>query len=175
MLYISHKLYAFMRKRLAFRAWFYFRIGYSTYLSFTLAVTTTLVSVYYLAIENVPTLKEIFPSFYIWGASVITIGMPLAIYLGWLHLKRSKAFSSEMDIAKESDPYYYKLPPGYWKEVLTPMWLEIMMLNLKIINKEDLTDEETKRIDKLKNLTQKLIDGGYVGSPKHSKHHDESM
>ena len=151
---------------LPFRAWYYFRIGYTTYLAFTLAVATTLVSVYYLAINNIPALKDVFPSFISWAITIVLIGVPLGIFLGWVHLKRSKAFSSEADIGVEVNPYYYKLPPGFWKEVLAPLWLETLMLNLKILNNEKLSDEELKKIDDLKKNIQHLIKGGAIGSPR---------
>lgn len=46
-------------RQFLFRCWYYFRIGYSTYLTFLLGFATTLVTVYYLAINNIPALKPI--------------------------------------------------------------------------------------------------------------------
>ena len=52
-----------MIKNLPFRAWFYFRQGWGTYFAFILAAVNTLTITYYLAIEEAPILKELFPSF----------------------------------------------------------------------------------------------------------------
>ena len=155
-----------MKKSLPFRSWYYFRTGYATYLTFIIASLNTLVTVYYLAIKNVPTLKEVFPSFGIWTAVMIFVFVPLGVFIGWLHLKRSPAYRSEVDVALESNPYYYKLTPGIWKEAFAPAILEILRLNLKILSKESLNENE---IDSLKSLQKKLetlIDGGFVGEPK---------
>jgi len=52
-----------MKKRLEFRLWFYFRTGWTTYFGFGMAAITTLITTYYLAINNMPFLQEIFPTF----------------------------------------------------------------------------------------------------------------
>lgn len=155
-----------MTRRMPFRSWYYFRTGYMTYLAFVLAAINMMVVVYYLAIKNIPALESVFPSFAIWALTVIAAGIPLAIFLGWMHVKRSPAYSSEVDIQVEANPYYYKLPPGYWKEVFAPIWLELLRLNLKVLNKEPLTEEEQKQIKELQKKLENLISGGYVGTPR---------
>lgn len=154
------------RSRLPFRSWYYFRTGYFTYLSFILAAINMMVVVYYLAIKNVPALETVFPSFVIWALVITSCGIPLSIYLGWLHVKRSGAYRSEMDIQVEANPYYYKLPPGFWREVFAPTYLELLRLNVKLLNKEPLTEEEQNQIKELQKKLEGLIDGGYVGNPR---------
>jgi len=141
-------------------------MGYATYLAFILATVNTMVTVYYLAIESVPALKPIFPSFGIWTIFVLFTMGPLAIFVGWLHLKRSAAYRSEAEVAAEANPYYYKLPPGYWREAVIPTMLELLSLNLKLLNKEPLTESEVTSLKALQKKLQHLIDGGYVGQPK---------
>lgn len=155
-----------MRRSMPFRAWFYFRTGYAVYLSFILAAVNVIVTVYYLAINNVPDLKFVFPSFAIWAVTVTAIGFPLAVLVGWLHLKRSPAYTSEVDIAVEANPYYYKLPPGYWKDALFPVLLETMKLNIKLLNKETLSESEIKSLKELQGKLEHLIEGGRIDSPK---------
>jgi hypothetical protein len=155
-----------LRKSLPFRAWYYFRIGYTTYLAFILASVNTVVTVYYLAIQNLETLQIVFPSFTIWVLFVTFVVTPIGVFLGWLHLKRSPAYSSEMDIAMEANPYYYKLPPGYWREALAPAMLEILTLNLKVLNKEPMSETEIASLKDLQKKLQTLIDGGLVGEPR---------
>jgi len=126
-----------------------------------------MVTVYYLAIKNVPQLEAIFPTFGAWSVAIIIIGVPLSIFLGWLHIKRSPAFRSELDVGVEANPYYYKLPPGHWKEAIVPVMLEIMKLNIKLLNKEPLSEIELKSLTELQKKLESLIDGGYLGSPRY--------
>jgi len=153
-------------RKLPSRGWYYFRTGYTIYLAFILAAINMMVVAYYLAIQNIPALRIMFPSFSIWALLVIVIGVPLAIFLGWLHFKKSPTYQSELDIQVEANPYYYKLPPGYWKEVFAPIWLELLRLNLKVLNKEPLTEEEQDQIKELQKKLENLIKGGYVGEPR---------
>ena len=154
------------KSRLPFRSWFYFRTGYTVYLAFILSAINMMVVVYYLAIKSVPALETVFPSFAIWALTITSAGVPLSVFLGWLHVKRSQAFRSEMDIQVEANPYYYKLPPGFWKEVFAPTYLELLRLNVKLLNKEPLTEEEQKQIKELQKKLEALINGGYVGNPR---------
>ena len=149
-----------------FRSWYYFRTGYGTYLTFVITALNTMVIIYYLAIKNVPALQTIFPNFTVWAVTLIAGGVPLAVFLGWFHIKRSPAYRSETDIQVEANPYYYKLPPGYWREVFAPMWLELLRLNLKVLKKESLSEEDQARIKELQVKLEKLINGGYVGEPR---------
>src|SRR5881296_3732147 len=115
----------FMKNGLPFRAWYYLRTGYSLYLAFLITAANALVTVYYLAIKSVPQLEAVFPTFMSWAAVMASIFVPVAVLLGWVHFKRIPAYRSEVDITVEANPYYYKLPPGYWKEALVPTMLEI--------------------------------------------------
>jgi len=150
-----------------FRMWFYFRMGYGTYLTFLLGFLTTLITVYYLAINNSPVLLDIFPRFWLFAAIATVIGIPIGVLLGWFHMKGSAIWKSEMDINAEANPYNYKITPGYWQEAFTPLYLELLTAIKKIMIKEGLlTEEERKRIAELEEKLQTLIHGGYVGTPK---------
>ena len=95
------------------------------------------------------------------------MGTPLAVAIGWIHLKRSPAYSSEMDIGVEANPYNYKLPPGYLKEVYTPLYLELLVLQKRMLDRQGLlTDEERTRIEALEGKLHTLMDGGFVGAPR---------
>ena len=155
-----------MKKSLSFRSWFYFRTGYSTYFAMIFASINTLTVTYYLAIEQIPALKEIFPSFYIYSLIVVSVGFPLLIFVGYLHFKKSAGFSSEAEINVESHPYYFKLPPGHNKEVLFPILLEIMQILVKISNNQKLSDADDEKIKSLTEKINSLIEGGSVGTTK---------
>jgi hypothetical protein len=153
-----------MRASLPFRAWFYLRTGYAVYLSFILAAVNVIVTVYFLAIEDNQTLRIIFPDFSYWAIVVTVVGIPASVFIGWLHLKRSPAYRSELDVSVEANPYYYKLPPGYWRDALVPVMLETMKLNIKLLKKETLTDGEVDSLQGLQEKLQHLIDGGRIDS-----------
>jgi hypothetical protein len=122
-------------RRLLFRAWYYFRIGYSTYLIFLLGFLTTIVTVYYLAINNISFLKSVFPSFWLFGIFALVVGVPLAIFMGLFHFKRSEAFSAEVDIGVEANPYYYKVTPGKERELQVPFTVANIDLTLAMARK----------------------------------------
>ena len=122
-------------RRLLFRAWYYFRVGYSTYLTFLLGFVSTIITVYYLAINNISFLKVVFPSFWIFSILAITVGVPLAIFSGYFHFKRSRAYSSEVDIAVEANPWYYKMTPGREKDIGVPFTIASIDLTLAMAKK----------------------------------------
>jgi len=152
---------------LSWRGWFYFRMGYSTYLTFVLGYVSTLVTVYYLAIRNMPFLLDIFPKFLEFAILGTLIGGPLAVLIGWVHLKRSSLFSSEADVGVEANPYSYKLPPGYTKEVVIPSaFLQLRILQRLAETDRLLTPSEKAEIAELERKFVTLLHGGYVGSPR---------
>jgi hypothetical protein len=161
-----------MRSKIRYsaRLWYYFRVGYSTYLTFLLGYTSTLVTVYYLAIKNLPSLLDLFPHFVPFAIIASVIGAPLSVLIGWVHLKRSPVFSSEADIGVEANPYTYKLSPGVWREVFAPTYQELLVQQKALLAAQNLlTDEEKSRIESLERKLQTLIDGGFVGRPSKSK------
>ncbi len=84
-----------MDNRGIFRIWFYFRTGWSTYFAFILAAINTLTVTYFLAIDNYPSLKNIFPSFEIYILIVSIIGIPILTAIGYSHFKRTPGLRSE--------------------------------------------------------------------------------
>ena len=155
-----------MKKGLPFRLVYYFRQGWALYFAFIFAAINTLTVTYYLAIEKIPELQSIFPSFTTYVIFAIGIGIPLLSMIGWIHFKRSPAYGSEQDVTQEAYPYNYKLPPGWWREAMAPAVLELLRLNLKLLNKEKLSDEEIDQIKGIEDKLETLMKGGYVGHPK---------
>ena len=153
--------------RFVTRSWYYFRMGYSTYLTFLLGYVSTFVTVYYLAIKDMPILLNIFPHFLTFAVFGTVIGAPLSVFIGWLHLKRTPAYTAEADIGAEANPYNYKLPPGFWREVLAPTFLELLRQNRTILaTNKLLSREDEEKISELERRLAILISGGYVGRPR---------
>lgn len=149
------------------RLWFYFRQGYATYLTFILGALNTLVVVWYLAIKDVPLIENLFGHFESFAVVTTLVGVPLAIGLGWLHYKRTPAYSSEMDIGVEANPYYYKYAPGYIKDVWGPLYLELLTTLRRLLETNKLlSNEEKTRLDELERKLKLLNEGGFVGQPR---------
>jgi len=141
-------------------------MGYSLYLAFPVGVFNTIVIVYYLLIPNVAQLQLVFSNFIIFLLVVAVVAVPVAVGLGWIHMKRSPAFTSEMDISVEANPYYYKLPPGYSREAYAPLYLELLQLTKRLLEAQSLlTPDDRARIEELERKMRTLIQGGYLGTP----------
>ncbi len=154
-------------KNLFFRAWYYFRQGWSTYFAFIFAAINTLTVTYYLAIENAPNLQAIFPSFIHYVLIVTVIGIPLLIIIGYFHYKKTAAYSSEAEVIAESNPFHYKLPSQGWNsEVVFPFYLSLSNMMIKWSKNEKLDDVEIENLQKLQEKMNKLIKGDYVGNPR---------
>jgi len=143
-------------------------MGWATYFGFILAAINTFTVTYYLAIERAPFLKELFPSFVSYIIIVGVIAVPILIAVGWIHYRKTAAYASEAEITIESNPYYYKLPPGWQREVLFPVYFEMIQFIIKTSKNEKLSDEDITRINKLQERINLLLKGGQIGSPRKS-------
>ena len=154
-----------MKKTLPFRTWFYFRMGWSYYFAFIMAAVNVLTVTYFLAIENYPSLQVVFPTFVHYIAVAACIGVPALIFAGYVHYKRSAVFATEMEINYESNPYWYKAAPGWQRDVVFPLYLNMINLMIKMSKNEKLTPDEIKKMSDIQKSLLTLIDGGYVGKP----------
>jgi hypothetical protein len=141
-----------MDKNLGFRAWFYFRQGWSVYFAFIFAAINTLTVTYYLAIDKIPDLKILFPSFGHYVIILSSIAIPCLIVIGYFHYKKTNAYKSEADIHSESNPYMGRMVVN--SEMIIQLNIKLTSLMLKIANDEKLTKEE---IEKIKILQEKLL------------------
>ena len=132
-------------KNAGYRAWFYFRNGWSIYFAFIFAAINTLTVTYFLAIERAPVLQAIFPSFLHYVAIVGGIGIPLLILIGYAHWKRSSARKAEIDISYETDPYKARTLVN--TEMLLKLNFDLVVMLKKLADEEKLTSEEINQID----------------------------
>jgi hypothetical protein len=154
-------------KRLLFRSWYYFRIGYGTYVAFPLGFASTMIVIYELALVDVPYIHTYFPHLYIFGIVALLIIGPISIYIGLYHIKRTGAYSAEASVLTESNPYVYKAIPGKEREVILPL----MMLTAKGLAKvmeqqHSITAEEQKAFHEVLQKAEALLEGASVGLPK---------
>ena len=142
-----------MGKNHGFRAWFYFRQGWSTYFAFIFAAVNTLTVTYYLAIENYPFLKTIFPSFEQYILIVVLIGIPLLVLVGYAHYKKTPSYRAEADVWVESNPYQARVLVNTQFSLALNMKLTNILL--KLSSKQEITQEE---IDEIKVLQTKFLE-----------------
>ena len=143
-----------------FRLWVYFRIGWATYFGFIFAAVNTLVVTYYLAIENIPILQQVFPTFTHYIIATILVGIPVLIGAGYIHFKRSAGFKSEADVAIETNPHARRNLLN--TEAIVTSYLFSNELMMKVLKNEKVSDEEMKKFldlqDKIKeHLKHKTI------------------
>ncbi len=147
-----------MKKTLIFRAWFYFRTGWSLYFAFIFAAINTLVTTYYLAIERLPTLKELFPTFLYYVIFLATIAIPVLVVVGYTHYKKSGAYRSEADIGYEINPYFKRLLHN--TEIILPLYLKLSDSIVKISKDEKLSEKDIDEISKLQEKLSSYINSG---------------
>jgi hypothetical protein len=136
-----------LKNNLIFRSWYYFRSGWSMYFAFILAAINTLTVTYFLAIENYPVLKSIFPSFEQYIVIIISIGIPTLILIGYAHFKRTQAYRAETDVWIESNPYHRRMVVN--TELILELNLKLIDKLIKISNNKELTDKENKEIEEI--------------------------
>ena len=145
-----------MKQRIGFRGWFYFRMGWSTYFVFILAAINTLTVTYFLAIDNYPILKAIFPSFEQYSVMMVCIGIPLLILVGYAHFKKTLAYKSEMDVMIESNPYITRNTVN--ADLSLKLNLKLISLLLRMSNGEKIEKNEIDEIEKLHNEISKFVE-----------------
>ena len=145
-----------MKKRTPFRAWFLFRQGWSLYFAFILAAVNTLTVTYFLAVERYPVLVDLFPSFGHYVLVWIVIGVPLLTFVGFVHYKRSPAYTAEVGLTWTSNPYQARnLING---ELSLKLNLALLKITVKSFQNEKFEPEEFEEILRVKKEIEKLND-----------------
>jgi len=144
-----------VKQRKGFRGWFYFRTGWSVYFVFILAAINTLTVTYFLAVDNYPVLKAIFPTFEQYAVIMVSIGIPLLIVVGYFHFKKTVAFKSEMDVMIESNPYITRNTVN--ADLSLKLNLKLISLLLKMSTGENIDKNEIDEIKKLQDDILKFV------------------
>ena len=136
-----------MVRNLGFRAWFYFRNGWSLYFAFIFAAINTLTVTFYLAIEKYPDLNWIFPTFFHYIVVVCVTGVPFLIFVGYVHYKRTSARKAEVDISYETDAYKARTLVN--TEIAITLNMQLLDMIMKISKKQELSGEDYQELEKL--------------------------
>ncbi len=136
------------------RIWYYFRIGYSTYITMFISFFGSTSALYYLAIKSTK-LTSIFPDYNLFLIISVVVGVPLAILVGRYHFK-SNIYKAEQEVAAESTPFKDKLPEGYLKETVVPAIYEILNLCSNIADGK-MAEQDKERIRRLQLKIEELL------------------
>ena len=145
-----------MTKSTAFRGWYYFRMGWSTYFAFIFAAINTLTVTYFLAIENYPSLQAIFPSFIQYTVIIALIGVPLLVLIGYIHFKRTPSYRSEAAVTFESNPFARRTLIN--SDLTLKINQELITLLLKMQKGEKINDKVIEQIQKTQTEISKLVE-----------------
>jgi len=129
-------------------------MGWTTYFAFIFAAINTLTVTYFLAIDSYPILKEIFPTFIVYVAIVVTVGIPVLITIGYVHYKRTPSFRAEASVQVESNPVTRRMLVN--SELILKLNTKLLELILKISEGEKISKEEISGVLKIQNELEKL-------------------
>jgi|TARA_B110000438_G_scaffold266456_1_gene280554 hypothetical protein len=144
-----------MKQNLGFRAWYYFRMGWSTYFAFVFAAINTLTVTYFLAIESYPVLKEIFPSFIHYVIILAAVGIPILTSIGYVHFKKSPSYRAESTVSYESNPW--ALRDVVNSEYTLLVTLRVLEMLNKLSEKNNDSSEELKESVDLENELREFL------------------
>lgn len=136
-----------MKTNIPFRAWYYFRQGWSIYFAFIMSAINTLTVTYYLAIEKAPFLKAIFPSFMYYVFLLVVTAIPILTAVGYVHTKRSKAYTADSNITMEANPHMKRMLLN--TEKILQQHMKISEMLVKISKNEKLEDGDLDEIMKM--------------------------
>ena len=139
-----------------FRAWYYFRNGWSLYFAFIFAAVNTLTVTYFLAIENYPVLNALFPSFLHYILIMISIGIPILVGIGYLHFKKTIAYRTEAEVMYETNPFARRLSVN--SEIMLALNLELINMIIRLSDNNKLSKEEIDKTKKIQNELKNFVE-----------------
>ena len=153
-----------MKKNLGFRSWFYFRMGWSTYFAFIFAAVNTLTVTYFLAIENYPVLKEVFPTFIIYIIIIVGLGIPILTLVGYVHFKRTPSYRAEATVMYETNPFALRMIVN--SELNLQINQKLIDLMLLISKNEKMSDDDISRVYEIQEKLNKFTDERTLSNKK---------
>ena len=153
-----------MKKNLGFRSWFYFRMGWSTYFAFIFAAVNTLTVTYFLAIENYPVLKEVFPTFIIYIIIIAGLGIPILTLVGYIHFKRTPSYRAEATVMYETNPWARRMFVN--SELTLQINQKLLDLILRISKNEKISGDDISRIYEIQEKLNKFTEERTLSNKK---------
>ena len=153
-----------MPKNTGFRSWYYFRIGYSSYFAFIFAAVNTLTVTYFLAIENYPVLKEVFPTFIIYIIIIVGLGIPILTLVGYIHFKRTPSYRAEATVMYETNPWARRMFVN--SELNLQINQKLIDLILRISKNEKISGDDISRIYEIQEKLNKFTEERTLSNKK---------
>ena len=153
-----------MAKNLGFRSWYYFRTGWSTYFAFIFAAINTLTVTYFLAIENYPVLKEVFPTFTIYIIIIAGLGIPILTLVGYFHFKRTPSYRAEATVMYETNPFARRMFVN--SELNLQINQKLIDLILLISKNEKMSGDDISRVYEIQEKLNKFTDERTLSNKK---------
>jgi hypothetical protein len=150
-----------------FRAWFYFRTGYNTYIAFFIGFASNVIVIYKLGISENKFLGPFFASLTLFAILALAILIPISISAGLYHMKRTGAYAADASVSTESNPYIYKVLPGKEQEVFLPLWMMTVRGLARLLEQEKtITADEKRELEDTLAKATALLQGQFVGHPR---------
>ena len=153
-----------MTKNTGFRGWYYFRIGYSSYFAFIFAAVNTLTVTYFLAIENYPVLKEVFPTFIIYIIIIVGLGIPILTLVGYIHFKRTPSYRAEATVMYETNPWARRMFVN--SELTLQINQKLIDLILRISKNEKISGDDISHIYEIQEKLNKFTEERTLSNKK---------
>lgn len=161
------KYHIVKKQRRIFRIVYYLKNGYTTYMMMVLGAINVLTTTYFLAIDEMPVIKEFIPTFEMYVITSVLVAVPVVTIIGYIHFKRLSANSAARSIEVQNNIFNYRFMPGFTADVFGPAYKMILVATLKHACSKKLTENEIREIDTLLERLHHLNEGGTVG--KHPK------
>ncbi len=153
-------------RRILFRSWFYFRVGYGTYIALLIGVASNLLLLYRLGVQDITFLSVIFPTLTLFTVVALLVAVPISIGVGLYHMKKTGAYAADASVSTESNPYIYKIIPGKEQEVLYPLLLLTAKSLAKLLDRDGMiTTSEKHEFEEALAKASVLLEGQPVGLP----------
>jgi hypothetical protein len=150
-----------------FRAWFYFRTGYNTYIAFFIGFASNVIVIYKLGVSENRFLGPYFASLTLFAILALAILIPISISAGLYHMKRTGAYAADASVSIESNPYIYRVIPGKEQEVFLPLWILTVRGLARVLDQQRaMTPEEKLELEDTLSKANALLKGQLVGVTK---------
>lgn len=95
-------------KRRLYRIWFYFRRGYTQYITYIVGLANFLTIQYYLLLASIPAIKHIFPDIITFSIVAVLAIFIISTSIGYIDRKKG-ILKEEVSIQTEENPYIEKI------------------------------------------------------------------
>ncbi len=150
--------------KMLFRSWFYFRTGYNLYLAFLIGFASNIVVLFKLGVTENKYLAPLFPSLTTFTIIGLLVAVPIGIFAGLYHMKRTGAFAADASVQIEANPYVYRVVPGKEREVFLPLAILTAKGLVQVMDQlKTVTAEERSEFEKVLAKADSLLKGQDVG------------